>query len=130
MEAGMARNEALDSWLRYTLREERNLTEKAMFGGMAWLLNGHLLCGSREDGMLARVGPTRNAWALGLADVAPMIMRGRAMDGWVRAGQTASVETRSQLVEAARAFVQSLPAKAASGGATKARPSARARGRR
>jgi hypothetical protein len=128
MEAGMARNEALDSWLRYTLREERNLTEKAMFGGMAWLVNGHLLCGSREDGMLARVGPARNAWALGLPDVAPMVMRGRALAGWVRAGQTAGVETRAQLVEAARAFVQSLPAKAASGsgGATKAR----ARGRR
>ena len=126
----MARNEALDSWLRYTLRDERNLTEKAMFGGMAWMLNGHLLCGSREDGMLARVGPARNAWALGLPDVAPMVMRGRALGGWVRAGQTASDETRARLIEAARAFVQSLPAKAVSGGAANARPSTRARGRR
>ena len=107
----MARNEALDSWLRYTLREERNLTEKAMFGGMAWLLNGHLLCGSRDDGMLARVGPARNAWALALPGVAPMLMRGRALDGWVRAGPTAGAETRARLLDTALAFVRSLPPK-------------------
>ena len=107
----MARNEALDSWLRYTLREERSLTEKAMFGGMAWLLNGHLLCGSREDGMLARVGPARNAWALAFPAVAPMVMRGRALDGWVRAAPEAGAEPRRQLLDAALAFARSLPAK-------------------
>ena len=61
--------------------------EKAMFGGMAWMLNGHLLCGSREDGMLARVGPARNAWALGLPDVTPMVMRGRGLAEWSGRGR-------------------------------------------
>ena len=107
----MARDEALEAWLREALRNERNVTEKAMFGGLAWLLNGHLLCASRQDGMLARVGPERNASALTLAGVGPMVMRGRALDGWVRAAPLASVETRRRLLDAALAFVRSLPAK-------------------
>jgi len=127
----MARNEALDSWLRYILREERNLTEKAMFGGMAWLLNGHLLCGSRDDGMLARVGPARNAWALALPGVGPMLMRDRALDGWVRAGPISGAETRRRLLDTALAFVRSLPPK--EGGekkrGAKARPAAPRSGR-
>ena len=39
----MARDEALEAWLREALRAERNVSEKAMFGGLAWLLNGNLL---------------------------------------------------------------------------------------
>jgi hypothetical protein len=107
----MARDEALEAWLREALHNERKVDEKAMFGGLAWLLNGHLLCAAREDGMLARVGPERNGWALTLSGVGPMVMRGRALDGWVRAATAASVETRRQLLDAAFAFVRSLPAK-------------------
>ncbi|MGA2494290.1 MAG: cold-shock protein [Roseiarcus sp.] len=107
----MARDEALEAWLREALRNERNVGEKAMFGGLAWLLNGHLQCASREDGMLARVGTERNAWALALSGVGPMVVRGRALDGWVRAAPPASVETRGRLLDAALAFVRSLPAK-------------------
>ncbi len=107
----MARDEALESWLRDALRDERNVGEKAMFGGVAWLLNGHLLCASRADGMLARVGPERNAWALALSGVGPMVMRGRALDGWVRGAPSASVETRQRLLDAALTFVHSLPVK-------------------
>jgi hypothetical protein len=98
----MARDEALEAWLREALRAERNVSEKAMFGGLAWLLNGNLLCASREDGMLARVGAVRNAWALALSGVGPMVMRGRPLDGWVRAAPNADAETRRKLVEGAR----------------------------
>jgi len=107
----MARDEALEAWLREALRAERNVSEKAMFGGLARLLNGNLLCASREDGMLARVGAVRNAWALALSGVSPMVMRGRPLDGWVRAAPNADAETRRKLVEGALAFVRSLPAK-------------------
>jgi len=107
----MARDVALEAWLREALRGETNVTETAMFGGKAWLLSGHLLCGAREDGMLARVGPARNAWALAFPAVAPMVMRGRALDGWVRAAPEAGAEPRRQLLDAALAFARSLPAK-------------------
>jgi len=107
----MARDEALEAWLREALRAERNVSEKAMFGGVAWLLNGHLLCAARDDGMLARVGAERNAWALALSGVGPMIMRGRPLDGWVRAAPAADAETRRMLLDGALAFVRVLPAK-------------------
>ena len=107
----MARDLALEAWLRAALSGERAVTEKAMFGGLAWLIGGHLACAARADGMLARVGPERNIWALAQPGVAPMIMRDRPLDGWVRAGPDADAATRRQLLDAAIAFVRGLPAK-------------------
>jgi TfoX N-terminal domain len=109
----MARDEGLEELLREDLDGVRGLTEKSMFGGRAWLLNGNLLCGAREDGMLARIGKDKDAWALALSDIAPMISRGRRMQGWVRAGPGAFGDDalRRKLLDAALAFVRSLPAK-------------------
>jgi TfoX N-terminal domain len=109
----LARDEGLEELLRDDLRMEPGLSEKAMFGGRAWLLNGNLLCGARDDGMLARLGKDRDRWALEIPDVVPMISRGRRMQGWVRAGPAAFGDDalRRKLVEAALAFVRSLPAK-------------------
>jgi hypothetical protein len=109
----MARDEGLETLLREDLEKEAGLTEKAMFGGWAWLLNGNLLCGARSDGMLVRLGKDRESWALEMADIAPMISRGRRMRGWVRAGPDAFGDDplRQKLLDAALAFVRSLPAK-------------------
>jgi hypothetical protein len=109
----MARDEGLEELLREDLGSEPGLTEKTMFGGRAWLLNGNLLCGAREDGMLARLGKGKDGWALALPDIAPMISRGRRMEGWVRAGAGAFGDDalRRRLLDAALAFVRSLPAK-------------------
>jgi hypothetical protein len=109
----MARDEGLEELLREDLKLQAGLTEKAMFGGRAWLLCGNLLCGARDDGMLVRLGKGNDGWALELADVNPMIMRGRAMQGWVRAGPQAYGDDalRRKLLNAALAFVRSLPAK-------------------
>lgn len=109
----MARDEGLEEILREDLGGMSGLTEKAMFGGWAWLLDGNLLCTARDDGMLARLGKNRDGWALDMPDVAPMISRGRRMQGWVRAGPSAFGDDalRRRLVDAALAFVRSLPAK-------------------
>ncbi len=109
----MARDEGLEELLREDLKAEPGLAEKAMFGGRAWLLNGNLLCGARDDGMLARLGRNRDGWALEAPDVVPMISRGRRMQGWVRAGRMAFGDDalRRKLIHAALAFVRSLPAK-------------------
>jgi hypothetical protein len=109
----MARDEGLEELLREDLEEVRGLTEKTMFGGRAWLLHGNLLCGAREDGMLARLGKDKDGWALALPEIAPMISRGRPMPGWVRAGPGAFGDDalRGKLLDAALAFVRSLPAK-------------------
>ncbi|MDO5622363.1 MAG: TfoX/Sxy family protein [Paracoccus sp. (in: a-proteobacteria)] len=109
----MARDEGLEEILREDLGGMSGLTEKAMFGGWAWLLDGNLLCAARDDGMLARLGKDRDGWALDMPDVVPMISRGRRMQGWVRAGPSAFGDDalRRRLVDAALAFVRSLPAK-------------------
>lgn len=44
----MARDEGLEELLREDLKAEQELTEKGMFGGRAWLLNGKLPCGARR----------------------------------------------------------------------------------
>ncbi len=108
----MARDFGLEELIRADLPEE-HFAEKAMFGGWAWLLHGHLVCGARDDGMLARLGKGNDAWALALAGIGPMISRGRAMGGWVRAAPAAYGDDalRRRLIGAAIEFVRGLPAK-------------------
>ena len=50
----MARDAGLEEMIRDELRGVHDISEKAMFGGWAWLLRGNLLCGARHDGMLVR----------------------------------------------------------------------------
>ena len=109
----MARDEGLEELLREDLAAEPGLKEKAMFGGWAWLRDGNLLCGAREDGMLVRLGKGNDGWALALPGIAPMISRGRPMSGWVRAAPEAFGDDalRRKLLDAALAFVRALPAK-------------------
>jgi hypothetical protein len=109
----VARDEGLEELLRTDLEAVPGLTEKPMFGGRAWLLNGNLLCGARDDGMLVRLGKGQDGWALQRADIAPMISRGKRMAGWVRAGPSAFGDDalRQSLLDKALAFVRSLPSK-------------------
>lgn len=89
------------------------LSEKKMFGGLAWMLDGHLLCGARDVGLMVRLGKDRNGWALDHPDIEPMVMQGRSMAGWVRAGLDACADDdlRKRLLDAAVAFVRTLPPK-------------------
>lgn len=109
----MARDEGLEALIHDELRSVPHLSEKAMFGGWAWLMDGNLLCGAREDGLLVRLGKGNDAWALQVSGVQPMISRGRPMQGWVRADSTAYGDDafRSRLLEAAIRFVGTLPKK-------------------
>ena len=109
----MARDPGLEELLNEELQDERGLTSKAMFGGWAWLLNGNLLCGARKDGLLVRLGKDNDAWALKTRGVVPMIMGERPMHGWVRAAPEAYGDDalRRKLLDAALAFVRSLPEK-------------------
>jgi hypothetical protein len=109
----VSRDKGLEELLREELEAEPGLTEKAMFGGWAWVLNGNLLCGARDDGMLIRLGRDKDGWALKVPDIVPMISRGRRMQGWVRAGPAAFGDDviRRKLINAALAFVRCLPPK-------------------
>ncbi|AKU97434.1 hypothetical protein AKJ09_04098 [Labilithrix luteola] len=103
----------MEELLNDDLAEVPKLTSKAMFGGWAWLVNGNLLCGARDDGMLVRLGKGNDGWALKMAGVEPMRSGTRHMDGWVRAAPEVwgNDAVRRKLLEAAREFVRTLRAK-------------------
>lgn len=109
----MARDKGLEELLNDSLEAIPGLTQKAMFGGWAWLVNGNLLCGARTDSMLVRLGKKNETWALEIPGVLPMMMRERRMHGWVRASPEAygSDAVRQRLLNAALEFTQSLPKK-------------------
>jgi hypothetical protein len=109
----MARDRGLEELLSDHLAGTPGLTQKAMFGGMAWLVNGNLLCGAREDGMLVRLGKNNDAWALTIPGIAPMVMQGRKMNGWVRAAAEVYGDDtlRRKLLQAALDFSRTLPKK-------------------
>jgi hypothetical protein len=110
----VARDLGLEDLIREDLPRGLAIGERAMFGGLAWLLNGNMLLAARQDGMLVRLGKDNDAWALALPHIAPMIMRDRPMLGWVRAGPDAYGDDalRARLIAAAFAFARRLPPKA------------------
>lgn len=109
----MARDKGLEELLANDLAGTRGLTQKAMFGGMAWLLHGNLLLGAREGSLLVRLGKDRDAWALQQPGMELAIMGGRSMHGWVRASAKAygNDALRATLLEAALTFNRTLPKK-------------------
>ncbi|MBY6242665.1 TfoX/Sxy family protein [Methylosinus sp. Sm6] len=109
----MARDAGLEQLLREHLEARPGLAERPMFGGWAWLLDGHLLCGARDDGVLVRLGKGNDQWALAIDGVAPMISRGRALSGWVRVAPEAFADDAlaARLLDAASTFVRTLPSK-------------------
>ncbi|MCA1439637.1 TfoX/Sxy family protein [Ensifer sp. IC4062] len=109
----MVRDPGLEELVRQDLGDQPGLSEKPMFGGLAFLLNGNLLCGAREDGMLVRLGKGNDAWALALPGIVQMVMSERRMYGWVRAGVEAYGDDalRCRLLDAALGYVLSLPPK-------------------
>jgi hypothetical protein len=110
----MAYDEDLANRIREQLADETAITEKAMFGGLAFLLNGNMSVGvSGQGGLMVRVGPEGNDDALAQPHARPFEMRGRAMDGWIRVAPE-GVETDAQLagwVRRGTAFARTLPPK-------------------
>ncbi|HEV7322025.1 MAG TPA: cold-shock protein [Ensifer sp.] len=109
----MARDAGLEELILEDLGNRAGLSQKAMFGGWAYLLHGNLLLGAREGSLLVRLGKGNDGWALALPDIELMVMNGRAMHGWVRAGAEAYGDDglRKRLLDGAIVFVETLPAK-------------------
>ena len=82
----MAYDEALASRVREVLGTRRGVTEKKMFGGLAFLFHGKMFCGIAKDDLMVRVGPERYEEALGRPHVRPMDFTRRPMKGYVFVG--------------------------------------------
>ena len=89
-------------------------TEKRMFGGLAFMVEGNLtIAASRSGGLLVRTDPDDAAEVHALPGVEPMEMRGRKMPGWVfvDADALADESDLDSWVDRALAFVATLPPK-------------------
>jgi TfoX/Sxy family transcriptional regulator of competence genes len=110
----MAYDENLADRIRELLGSESGVTEKRMFGGLSFLLNGNMaVAASGQGGLLVRVRPDDTETLLEDEHVEPMVMRDREMRGWLRV-DTEGVRTKSQLedwVERGAAYARSLPPK-------------------
>jgi hypothetical protein len=88
--------------------------EKAMFGGLAFLVGGNMaVAASGQGGLLARVDPEESDELVATTGAEPMVMRGKEMRGWLRmeSGDVASDAELAAWVERGRAYARSLPAK-------------------
>jgi hypothetical protein len=109
-------DEKLADRVRRVLGPREDVTEKKMFGGLTFLLDGKMFCGIVKDDLMVRVGPERYEAALAQAHVRPMDFTGRPMTGYVFVGRGGVKNEKAvqKWVDLGAAFVATL----AGGGAT------------
>jgi TfoX/Sxy family transcriptional regulator of competence genes len=110
----MAYDEELARRIRNLVGPEQNLTEKKMFGGLAFLIGGNMaVAASGQGGLLVRVDPESSDELVATTPAELMEMRGRSMKGWLRVGSD-DLRVDSELarwVELGTSYARSLPAK-------------------
>jgi TfoX/Sxy family transcriptional regulator of competence genes len=110
----MAYDEDLANRIRELVGPEDGLTEKKMFGGLAFLIHGNMsVSASGQGGLLLRVDPEQTDKLVQEKHAEPFVMRGRAMQGWLRVAPE-GVGTKRELerwVKRGVAYARSLPAK-------------------
>jgi hypothetical protein len=110
----MAYDEDLANRIRELIAGEPGVVEQKMFGGLAFLIGGHMsVSASGRGGLLLRVAPDETGTLLAKPHAGPFEMRGKTMDGWLRVDPE-GVRTKRQLepwVKRGVAYARSLPAK-------------------
>ena len=110
----MAYDEDLADRIRELVAGEKRLTERKMFGGLAFLIGGNMaVAASGQGGILVRVDPAASDKLVSTTKAKPMVMRGRSMDGWLRVDANDVREKRqlARWVERGVTYARSLPAK-------------------
>lgn len=109
----MACDEVLAGRIRDEVQQTTGITEKRMFGGVCFLLNGNMLVGVWKDSLIARVGTDASPAALKQLHVNPMDITGKPMKGWLLIDPEGIRTDRSLRgwIKQSIAFVGTLPAK-------------------
>ena len=95
----MAYDEKLAERIRELMPDDAGVTEKKMFGGLAFLVGGNMaVSASGQGGLMVRVDPSESASLVATTNARPMEMRGRPMAGWLRV-DTEDVRTKRQLAK-------------------------------
>lgn len=106
----MAYDEDLANRIRQTMGPRPDVTEKKMFGGIAFLLDGKMFVGIVKHDLMVRVGPERYEAALDEPHVRPMDFTGRPMTGYVFVGSggVATAKAVKKWVDRGAAFVATI----------------------
>jgi TfoX/Sxy family transcriptional regulator of competence genes len=109
----VAYSEELADRIRDLLADRGELTERKMFGGIAWMLDGNMACGVLGEELIVRVGTEAGDAALAEPHTRPFDFSGRATKGavYVAPAGIASDEDLSSWVDAGVGYALSLPAK-------------------
>ena len=110
----MAYDEALAARIRDMLRDEDEVAEMKMFGGLAFLIGGNMaVAASGQGGLMLRCDPEQTEAHVN-AGAERMEMRGRAMNGWLRVDANRVQEDADlrRWVDTGAAYARSLPPKA------------------
>jgi len=109
----VAFNQDVAERLREVFGAHPGLTEKKMFGGLSFLVNGNMCCGVIGDELVVRVDPNSVGEALARPGARPMDFTGRPMKGWVMVAPAgfATTEELTSWVELALKYVEGLPPK-------------------
>jgi TfoX/Sxy family transcriptional regulator of competence genes len=110
----VAYDEQLADRIRELIGGERGLSEKKMFGGLAFLVGGNMaVAASGQGGLMVRVDPAKGDELIATTTARAMEMRGRSMSGWLRL-ESDDVRQKRQLekwVTRGVAYARTLPPK-------------------
>lgn len=110
----MAYDEHLAARIRDLVGGRDGVSEKAMFGGLSFLVEGNLaVAASGQGGLLVRVDPQESSELVASTSATEMEMRGRTMAGWLRL-ESSAVDDDAELsewVERGVTFARTLPPK-------------------
>lgn len=109
----MAYDEGVAQRLREIFTDRLDVEEKKMFGGLAFMMRGHMCCGVLNDTLMARVGPEQYADALKESYTRDMDFTGKPLNGFVYVSPAGFESDKDLLrwVQRCEAFVDSLPRK-------------------
>jgi TfoX/Sxy family transcriptional regulator of competence genes len=110
----MPYDQRLANLMRLDLAAE-NVSERSMFGGLCFMVDGHMACGVHKAGGMFRVGKANAAAALAVPGARPMTFTGRPMAGLVDVSNELLDDDvrRGQVMAMALGFVRGLPPKVA-----------------
>jgi TfoX/Sxy family transcriptional regulator of competence genes len=110
----MSYDEELADRIRELVAAEPALTEKKMFGGLAFLVGGNMaVAASGQGGLMVRVDPEQSDALVSRSCARVVEMRGRPMRGWLRV-DSEDLRTKRQLqawVDRGTSYARSLPSK-------------------
>ena len=109
----MANDTALSQRIRPILSERKGVSERKMFGGVCFMVNGNMCVGTWKRSLIVRLDKDKHDEVLAKLHTKPADMNGRVMKGWALV-EPAGIESENDLrawVDRAAKFAASLPPK-------------------